>query len=280
MALALPWSWLARALTYATKTKILAIRPPTFSTHLKTEAGCVSLTFTGLNQVIIGYTAESSATKAGELKSQITALSHKPKAHSVRADLASPEGPAQLAAELGRAIDWSGDGGGFKLDIVVNNAAIAPVLSVSETTPAEFDRVYNLNLRGPVALVHALLPYLNKTGRGRIVNISSIGARAGFKGLSAYCASKGGLEAVTRCWATELGVHGTTANVVSPGPVDTDLMNTMPDGFVDGLKAQTPMQNRLGTVEEIARTVAWLCGPAGSWITGQTICASGGFSYY
>ncbi|KAL8393691.1 hypothetical protein RB595_003433 [Gaeumannomyces hyphopodioides] len=226
--------------------------------------------------VIMGYSTDSSVAKIEELKRDITALPHKPKAYGLRGDLGAPDGPAQMVAELAREITWS-DSGGFELDILVNNAAIAPNVPVADTTPEFLDSVYNVNLRGPMALVHALLPYIHRPGgRGRIINISSIAARAGFPGLSAYGACKGGLEAATRAWATELGEHGTTANAVNLGPIDTRLAQAQPAGLLAELLARTPLQHRFGGVEEAANTVAWLASPAASWITGQTIGASGG----
>ncbi|EJT73821.1 3-oxoacyl-[acyl-carrier-protein] reductase [Gaeumannomyces tritici R3-111a-1] len=229
--------------------------------------------------VIMGYSTESSAAKIEELKREITALPHKPRAYGLRGDVGAPDGPAQMVAELAREITWS-DSGGFGLDILVNNAAVAPNVPVADTTPEFFDGVYSVNLRGPVALVHALLPYIHRPGgRGRIISISSIASRAGLPGLSAYGACKGGLEAATRAWATELGEHGTTANAVSLGPIDTRMSQAQPGGLLADLLAQTLLQNRFGTVEEVATTVAWLASPAASWITGQTICASGGLLY-
>lgn len=87
-------------------------------------------------------------------------------------------------------------------------------------------------------------------------------------------------EGLTRCWAAELGGNGTTVNVVSPGPVQSEMLDNIPKEIVQMQKQQTPVQNRLGTIEEIADVVAWLAGPSSAWITGQTISASGGWAMY
>ncbi|KLU92205.1 3-oxoacyl-[acyl-carrier-protein] reductase [Magnaporthiopsis poae ATCC 64411] len=174
-----------------------------------------------------------------------------------------PDGPAQMVAEVAGSTVWSGSGK-FELDIVVNNASIAPSL--------------RLIARGSRQRVQRRDP----GGRGGVI-ISSLADRGGIAGLSVYGASKGGLEAATRVWATESvarRARGTTADVVSSGPVDTRLTRQMPEGLVVDLPAGTPLQHRLGSVEEIANTAAWLASPAASSIPGQTISASGVFDDY
>lgn len=138
---------------------------------------------------------------------------------------------------------------------------------------SDYDSVFNLNARGVILLTQALLPYLSSNGR--IINIGSVGGRSAFKSLSLYCASKAALEGLTRCWAAELGGNGTTVNCVCPGPVQSELLDNIPKDIVEKQKASTPIQGRLGTVEEIANVVAGLAGKDGAWITGQTISASG-----
>lgn len=184
------------------------------------------------------------------------------------------EGPKDIIDEL---LQWA-SGGNPKVDILVNNAGLERVKSLSELTVDDYNAVYDLNVRGTILLTQAVLPYLNPNSR--IINISSVGARAGFKQLSLYCSSKAALETLTRCWAAELGENGTTVNAVSPGPVQSEMLENIPKDIVDMQKAQTPIQNRLGTVEEIADVVAFLAGPASGWITGQTISASGGWAMY
>lgn len=136
-----------------------------------------------------------------------------------------------------------------------------------------------LNVRGPLVLIHALLPRLSDANN-RIINIGSVASRFGFPGLGLYCSSKAALEGLTRSWATELGKNGTTVNQVNPGPVQTEMLDNIPKEIVAAQKAATPVENRVGTVDEIARIVAWLASPDASWISGQVLSASGGWAMY
>lgn len=128
-------------------------------------------------------------------------------------------------------------------------------------------------------LVKAVQPHL-RPGGGRIINMSSVGGRAGFKGLSLYCSSKAALEGFTRCWAAELGSEGHTVNAVSPGPVETELLENIPREIVEMQKRMTPLENRVGTVDDIAQLVAWLASEESRWVSGQVLSASGGWAMY
>jgi 3-oxoacyl-[acyl-carrier protein] reductase len=150
---------------------------------------------------------------------------------------------------------------------------------LGEIEVADYDKVYNLNVRGTIFVTQTLLPRF-AAANNRIVNIGSVGGRCGFAQLSLYCSSKAALEGLTRCWAAELGSNGTTVNQVNPGPVQSEMLDNIPKKIVDMQKGQTPVQNRLGTVEEVAKVVAWLASPENSWISGQVISASGGFAMY
>jgi 3-oxoacyl-[acyl-carrier protein] reductase len=127
-------------------------------------------------------------------------------------------------------------------------------------------------------MTQAVVPHLRAPGR--IINISSVGARHGFKDLSVYCSSKTALEGLTRCWAAELGSAGHTVNAVNPGPVQTALMENIPKDYIEMQKAQTPVQQRVGTVDDIAQIVAWLASEESRWVSGQVLSASGGWATY
>lgn len=118
----------------------------------------------------------------------------------------------------------------LKIDIIVNNAGYDVVRTLGEITPADFAAVYDVNVRGVIFLTQALLPHLN--ANGRIINMSSVGARGGFKAMSLYCSSKAALEGLTRCWAAELGANGTTVNCVNPGPVPSDMLDGVPGEII------------------------------------------------
>lgn len=127
-------------------------------------------------------------------------------------------------------------------------------------------------------MTQAILPFLPPGGR--IINIGSVGARAGFAGLGLYCSSKAALEGLARCWAAELGGNGTTVNCVNPGPVESEMLKNIPKEIVEAQKASTPLEKRVGTVEEVAAVVAWLAGGESRWVTGQSLSVSGGWAMY
>lgn len=160
----------------------------------------------------------------------------------------------------------------------MNSAGIETVGDIQSVTLEDYDRVFNLNVRGLMLMTQAVVPYL--APKGRIINLSSVGARFGFKNISLYSASKAAIEGFTRTWASELGGDGTTVNAVAPGPVPSDMLDKIPKEIIDMQKATTPIEQRLGTTEEIANIVGWLSGPDASWVSGQVICASGGWTMY
>ncbi|KAL2210705.1 NAD(P)-binding protein [Sarocladium strictum] len=164
------------------------------------------------------------------------------------------------------------------MDILVNNAGTEVVKRLEDIQVSDYEKVYNINIRGPILLTQAIIPRLNPNSR--IINIGSVGARAGMPGLGLYCSSKAALEGLTRCWAAELGGNGTTVNQVNPGPVQSDMLDNIPKEIVEMQKKNTPIENRLGTPEEVAKVVSWLASPQSSWITGQSLSASGGWAMY
>lgn len=127
-------------------------------------------------------------------------------------------------------------------------------------------------------MTQAILPHLRAPGR--IINIGSVGARAGFAGRSLYCSSKAALEGLTRCWAVELGAVGTTVNVVHPGPIETTMMEKIPPTILEAEKSRTAVEKRLGTVDDVAQIVAFLAEEGSRWVSGQTVSASGGWAMY
>lgn len=127
-------------------------------------------------------------------------------------------------------------------------------------------------------MTQAVLPHLRRPGR--VINIGSVAARAGFPGYCLYGASKAAMEAFTRSWASELGKDGHTVNCVNPGPVESDMIQQINPDIVRKQKEGTPMEQRLGTVDDVAQVCAWLADERSRWITGQTISATGGLNMY
>jgi 3-oxoacyl-[acyl-carrier protein] reductase len=227
-------------------------------------------------QVVINYTSPRSAALADKIVQEISSLPHEPLATSISRDIRSCDGPADVVA---KTIEWLGaKGKGKKIDILINNAGVEVVKPLGSITPEDFSYVYDLNVRGALLMSQAVLPYLPPGGR--IINISSVGSRSGFKEVGLYCSSKAALEGLTRCWAAELGNNGTTVNAVNPGPVQSEMLDNIPKDIVNAQKAATPIENRVGTVEEVAMIVAWLAGEESRWVTGQSISASGGWAMY
>lgn len=161
-----------------------------------------------------------------------------------------------------------------RLDILVNNAGVAPFASWEETTEAQFDYVFGVNVKGLFFTIQQALSRLNDGGR--IINISSAVSRIAFPGAPVYSATKGAVDVLTLHLAAEIGKRGITVNAVAPGIIETDMA-----GFLktpEGRELATSIQalKRIGQPSDIAGVVAFLAGPDSSWITGRIIDASGG----
>lgn len=157
------------------------------------------------------------------------------------------------------------------VDILVNNAGMAATLSLEEITEEDFDRAIAVNLKSAFLCTQAALPSMRARRWGRIVNLSSIGARVGAGSVSiAYGAAKAGVEGLTRAYALRLAGQGITVNAVAPGLVDTEMGKPLLDA---GVAARIPV-GRAGTRDEIAQAVLLLI--RNGYMTGQTIAVNGG----
>jgi 3-oxoacyl-[acyl-carrier protein] reductase len=159
------------------------------------------------------------------------------------------------------------------LDVLVNNAGTAIPKTFEETTLAEIDSMFNLNVRGTFVATQAALKHM-KSG-GRIITIgSSVGERMMTPGLVAYSATKGAVKMFTQGLSREVGSRGITVNNIQPGPIDTDL-NPAAGDWAAPQKAATAL-NRYGSVDEVAALVAFVAGPESSYITGANLTVDGG----
>jgi 3-oxoacyl-[acyl-carrier protein] reductase len=157
------------------------------------------------------------------------------------------------------------------IDILVNNAGMAAIRGLEDITEEDFDRTLTVNLKSAFLCTQAVLPGMRARRWGRIVNISSIGARIGAGSVSiAYAAAKAGLEGLTRGYALRLASEGITVNAVAPGLIDTEMGKPLIDG---GVAKRIPV-GRPGTADEIAQAVLLLAD--NGYMTGQTIAVNGG----
>jgi 3-oxoacyl-[acyl-carrier protein] reductase len=204
---------------------------------------------------------------------------------SYRADKAAADA---LAREIGDAVAVRADQEDLEnldvlfepvadgLDILVNNAAITAIAPISEITPELFDQAMTVNAKFPLLAMRRAAPLLRDGGR--VISISTLNTAAPGPGIALYCASKAALEQFTRVAAYELGPRGITANIVSPGATDTELLRASNSPESLERAAALTALGRLGTPADIADVVAFLAGPDARWITGQNIQATGGLT--
>ena len=195
-------------------------------------------------------------------------------AAAVFADLEGDDGPTTLLQQTDALLTQRrGDPG---LDILVNNAGVIRRETIESVTHAEFDRTLGVNLRAPFFLIQQSMPRLRDGGR--IINISSMGARAAFPSMAAYAPAKAGIEALTRLLAVQLGPRGITVNAVSPGLTDT-AMNRVKLGTPAAAQViATIALGRIGQPADIADVVGFVASDDARWVTGQCIEVSGGQS--
>ena len=161
------------------------------------------------------------------------------------------------------------------IDILINNAGIAAIRTIDEITEEEFDRSIAVNLKSVFLCTQAVLPRMRARRWGRIINLSSIGARIGAGSVSvAYGASKAGVEGLTRAYAVRLAQEGVTVNAIAPGLIDTEMGKPLLDA---GVAARIPV-GRAGTGDEIAQAVLLLV--RNDFMTGQTVAVNGGSLFY
>lgn len=217
--------------------------------------------------IVVNYTSSEDRAKA--LVKQI--IDAGGKAISVQADIGALDGAKKIVDATVKEFG--------KIDIIVNNAAVATFQGLDEVEVDEYERQYRVNVRGPLLLVKESKPHLQENGR--IINISSVGARFGMPGSSIYAGTKGALESMSRVWANELGSKNITSNSINPGPVATDMAMAQPAEVIKSLEqlVQTAALKRFASVEEIANVAGFLASPESQWITGDVLNANGGLIF-
>ena len=159
---------------------------------------------------------------------------------------------------------------------LVNNAGLNHIQGIEDVELDKLREVVEVNLRAVVQCTQAVLPGMRERGYGRIVNLSSRGALGRF-GRTSYGAAKAGVIGMTRTWALELAAWGITANVVSPGPVATEMFMRNNADVAERFAAEVPMR-RLGEPDEIAAAIEFLLSRDASFVTGQVLHVCGGSS--
>lgn len=189
----------------------------------------------------------------------------------VKVDVSKPADAAnmikQCLAEYGRA------------DILFNNAGIVKMGALHETTEADWDQVINVNLKSIFLCSKAVIPQMLKQGRGKIINTASIAGLVGFDQIGAYCASKGGIIALTKEMAVEYGSKRINVNCIAPGVIKTAMTKDMLNdpAMVKGFAACTPYP-RFGEPEDIALAAVYLGSDESDFVTGEVLVVDGGWT--
>jgi len=217
-------------------------------------------------QVVIDYRSHPEATE--ELQREIG--SYGGCSFGVQADVSKLDDVQRL---IDAAVAQYG-----RLDVMVNNAGVETRTSVLDTTPEQYDKVLDVNLRGVFfATQYAAKQMIAQGGGGRIINISSVHEDWPMPGNTAYCLAKGGVRMLTRTAALELAPHGITMVNVGPGAVATPINDSTMNNpeLMAKLNAAIPL-GRMAMPEEIAKVVGFLASDSASYITATTIFADGG----
>ncbi|HQS07839.1 MAG: oxidoreductase [Rhizobiales bacterium 24-66-13] len=159
------------------------------------------------------------------------------------------------------------------LDIVVANAGVGELATIDEITEAQFDKVFDVNVKGTLFTVQKALPLLNDGGA--IILTGSVAGMKGTAGLGIYGASKAAVRNFVRGWTIELKGRRIRSNVLSPGPVDTDIFASLPEETRRTLKSTVPM-GRMGHAEEVAKAALFLASDDSTFVTGIELFVDGG----
>ncbi|OHB67504.1 MAG: 3-oxoacyl-[acyl-carrier-protein] reductase [Planctomycetes bacterium RBG_13_60_9] len=163
------------------------------------------------------------------------------------------------------------------IGILVNNAGITRDNLLIRMTDEEFDKVIAVNLRAAFVATRAAAKSMLRNKFGRIINISSVSGVMGNAGQANYSASKAGLIGLAKTAARELAKKNVTANCIAPGFIDTEMARKLPEPVIEAAVQLIPVR-RMGTVEEVAKAVAFLAGDNAGYITGQVLCVDGGMA--
>jgi NAD(P)-dependent dehydrogenase (short-subunit alcohol dehydrogenase family) len=202
-------------------------------------------------------------------------------AHAAMAEITAAGGEAialqgdlRYVAECERVVNEAAEAFGG-LDILVNNAGVTRAQPFEDTTEELYDEMFNLNMKGYFFCAQTALPFLEASGHGSIINITSIHGGGGFPNHAAYAGTKGAVIGFTRSLAIELAPRGVRVNAIGPGVIEVPRYFNMPGYTTDFGHTLLPI-GRVGLPQDIAPAVAFLAGDGAGFITGQTLFVDGG----
>lgn len=216
----------------------------------------------GAKVAVTDIDEKSAVETAGELDG----------ASGFRLDITDAAEVATTVAEIATALG--------PIDALVNNAGWDKLSPFLDTDEDLWDRVIDINLRGPIRMTKAVLPAMVERRSGRVVNISSDAGRVGSTGEAVYSACKAGIIGFSKTIAREMARYGITVNTICPGPTATPLLDSMVgehEKLIESLKRGIPL-GRLGEPDDVAGVVAFMVSDDAGFITGQTLSVSGGLT--
>ncbi|OVE66875.1 3-ketoacyl-ACP reductase [Clostridium diolis] len=214
-------------------------------------------------KVVVNYS--NNAVKAEEVVEEITKSGEQ--AVAIKADVSNIKDVERLFSET---ITKFG-----KVDILVNNAGVILYKLLSDVTEEEFDKLFNINVKGTYFACQQAMKHMENNGR--IINFSTSVVGSMFPTYSVYAATKGAVEQITRQLAKEFGHKKITINAVAPGPINTELFNVgKTDEQIEAIRQMNSF-GRIGEPDDIANTIEFLVSDKAQWITGQTLRINGGY---
>nr|WP_231701867.1 3-oxoacyl-[acyl-carrier-protein] reductase [Crassaminicella thermophila] len=213
--------------------------------------------------VVVNYTRSSD--KADEVVKIIKDMGRD--AIALKADVSNTEEVKNFFKEIEKKFDT--------IDILVNNAGITKDTLLMKMKDEDWDKVININLKGTYNCTKAVTRKMMKQRSGKIINVASVVGVMGNAGQANYAASKAGIIGFTKSVAKELGSRGINVNAVAPGFIQTEMTDKLSEEVIENYSKNIPL-GKLGTPEDVANVIAFLCSDGARYITGQVINIDGG----